>query len=54
MTRTLVIVMASCVATVLPAPISAQGKPRVAVLSFADDAVRTTAARALGGSQDVC
>lgn len=53
MTRTLVIVMASCVATVLPAPISAQGKPRVAVLSFADDAVRTTAARALGGSQDV-
>lgn len=53
MTRTLVIVMASCVATVLPAPIAAQGKPRVAVLSFADDAVRTTAARALGGSQDV-
>jgi curli biogenesis system outer membrane secretion channel CsgG len=51
-TWTLVVVMASCVAAV-PAPVAGQGKPRVAVLSFADDAVRGTAARVLGGSQDV-
>lgn len=53
MSRTLMVLMASCIAAAVPAMMAAQGKPRVAVLSFEYDGVRSAAAAALGSSQDV-
>jgi curli biogenesis system outer membrane secretion channel CsgG len=53
MSRTLVALLASCMAALVPAPIGAQGKPRVAVMSFDYDRVRGVATSALGSNQDV-
>jgi curli biogenesis system outer membrane secretion channel CsgG len=54
MTRTLIaLITTASLASIAPSPVAAQGKPRVAVLNFEYEGVRSAAAAALRTNQDV-